>query len=262
MTYNTKKRFGQNFLVDQFVLNKIIAIIDPRPEDFIVEIGPGMGAMTSIISNHVNKLNVIEIDTDLVNYLKDNLAKNIIIHNIDVLKFDFNLFLGNKIKLIGNLPYNISTPLLFHLAQYNNIKEMYFVLQKEVVDRICASHSTKEYGKLTVMMQYKFKCVKLLSIDAESFNPKPKVQSALLKITPLENIVYQDINEKILYNIVNTAFNKRRKTIANSLKCLFNTEELQQHNIDSNQRAENLTVTQYLSLAKYLFNKSHNLIKL
>ena len=255
MKYYAKKRFGQNFLVDQNVLNKIVAFISPTSEDFIVEIGPGMGALTSVLLEHINQLNVIEIDTDLVSYLKTKFLNKLIIHSIDVLKFDFNQFEATDIKVIGNLPYNISTPLLFSMIQYNNIREMYFVLQKEVVDRICAFHNTKEYGKLSIMMQCKFKCIKLLDIHSESFMPKPKVASALVKLIPLTDKLDNDINDKTLYSIVNNAFNKRRKTIGNSLKCLFSVEELKLNNIDVNQRAENLSIYQYIALSKYLDSK-------
>ncbi|HLX52308.1 MAG TPA: 16S rRNA (adenine(1518)-N(6)/adenine(1519)-N(6))-dimethyltransferase RsmA, partial [Aquella sp.] len=183
-THIAKKRFGQNFLHDEYIIHEIIKTINPKPTDLMVEIGPGLGALTVPLLARVDKLEVIEIDWDIISFLQKNFADKIHIHNTDALKFDYS-FNGNLIRVVGNLPYNISTPLLFHLAKFKNIQDMHFMLQKEVVERICAKPGNKDYGRLSVMLQYKFVCNKMLDVAATCFKPQPKVESAIVRLKPL-----------------------------------------------------------------------------
>lgn len=251
-----KKRFGQNFLVNSYIINRIVEIINPKGTEFIVEIGPGLAALTKPIIEQMNansepnleKLHVIELDRDIIRLLKNNFADQLIIHEGDALKFDFS-FNNSKIRVIGNLPYNISTPLLFHLANYYNIHDMHFMLQDEVVNRICATPDNKDYGRLTVMTQYKFNCSKMLDVAKECFDPIPQVESAIIRLTPKPKEQWEKVNQKKLNEIVTNAFNQRRKTIQNSLKNLVSSEILEKLNIDLKKRAENLTVAEYIALA-------------
>jgi 16S rRNA (adenine1518-N6/adenine1519-N6)-dimethyltransferase len=245
--YVAKKRFGQNFLEDQSVISQIINIINPKSQDKLVEIGPGLGALTYPLLEKINHLDVIEIDRDIIAYLGKNLSDKITIHNGDALKFDYS-FNNQQIRIVGNLPYNISTPLLFHLAKFNNIIDMHFMLQKEVVDRLCAKPNCGDYGRLSVMMQYKFNCLKMLDVSRECFRPAPKVESAIIRIKPLAQELQYNVDEKKLGYIVTQAFSKRRKTITNSLKNIITPEMFSKLGIDPQKRAENLTVAEYVAL--------------
>jgi 16S rRNA (adenine1518-N6/adenine1519-N6)-dimethyltransferase len=252
MTHHTaKKRFGQNFLTNDYVINEIIGIINPKPQDFIVEIGPGLAALTKPIMEHTNKLNVVELDRDIIKYLKTTFDDKLVIHEGDALKFDYT-FNNEIIRVIGNLPYNISTPLLFHLAKYHNIKDMHFMLQKEVVERICAKPNNGDYGRLTVMLQYKLECFKMLDVSRECFDPAPKVESAIIRLIPRPLIQWQAVDEIKLNQVVTAAFNQRRKTIQNSLKNIISAETLHKLNIDLKKRAENITVSEYVELTSYI----------
>jgi len=252
MTHHTaKKRFGQNFLTNDYVINEIIGIINPKPQEFIVEIGPGLAALTKPIMEHTNKLNVVELDRDIIKYLKTTFDDKLVIHEGDALKFDYT-FNNEIIRVIGNLPYNISTPLLFPLAKYHNIKDMHFMLQKEVVERICAKPNNGDYGRLTVMLQYKFECFKMLDVSRECFDPAPKVESAIIRLIPRPLIQWQAVNEIKLNQVVTAAFNQRRKTIQNSLKNIISAETLHKLNIDLKKRAENITVSEYVELTSYI----------
>ncbi len=245
-----KKRFGQNFLVDDMVIHQIIQIINPKNADFMVEIGPGFGALTHQLIKYVDTLHVVELDRDIIKYLHGNFDTNkLIIHEGDALKFNFN-FDGNGIRVIGNLPYNISTPLLFHLSDYSNIIDLHFMLQKEVVDRLCAVPHTKEYGRLSIMMQYKFYCHKMCEVDRHAFDPSPQVTSAMVKLAPKPNHMWQNINVSLLNKVVTAGFNMRRKTIHNSLKGVVGGEVFERLGIDVKKRAENLTVDEYVALSK------------
>lgn len=243
-----KKRFGQNFLNDEYIINQIIKIIHPTKADKIIEVGPGLGALTGLLLSHSPTLEVVEIDWDLINILEKKFANTLIIHNADALKFDYS-FNGAAIKVVGNLPYNISTPLLFHLAQFDNIQDMYFMLQKEVVERICAKPNTKDYGRLSVMLQYKFSCSKMLDVSAECFNPKPKVASAIVRLKPLPQNLRYNIDRQLLDKVVSKAFNQRRKTINNSLKNIIHQDIFIDLGINPNLRAENLSIQNFVDLA-------------
>ncbi|MCE3269241.1 MAG: rRNA methyltransferase [Burkholderiales bacterium] len=248
-THIAKKRFGQNFLHDEYIINEIIKIISPKPTDLIVEIGPGLGALTMPLIAKVGKLEVIEIDWDIISFLQKNFTNGQInIHSADALKFDYS-FNQRLIRVVGNLPYNISTPLLFHLAVFKNIQDMHFMLQKEVVERICARPNSKDYGRLSVMLQYKFICDKMLDVAAASFKPQPKVESAIVRLKPLSIEARYIVDEKVLNTVVTHAFGQRRKTIGNSLKNIINPETFIKLGINTNLRAENLSVAQYVLLA-------------
>jgi 16S rRNA (adenine1518-N6/adenine1519-N6)-dimethyltransferase len=246
-----KKRFGQNFLSDQYIIDEIVRIINPNEKDNMVEIGPGLGALTFPLLENLGQLQVIELDRDIIAYLNTQKLVNLTINSCDALQFDFST-LGNELRVVGNLPYNISTPLLFHLANFSNIKDMYFMLQKEVVERICAKPNTRDYGRLSIMLQYKFQCSMMLEVGKECFKPQPQVESAIIRLKPRPLNEWQDIDEKKLNHVVTHAFNQRRKTISNSLKNVVDSTTLAKLGISINLRAENLTVTDYLKLSQQI----------
>lgn len=253
-THRARKRFGQNFLHDPAIIQRIVDTINPQAEDHLLEIGPGKGALTKQLLERVNQLNVIEIDRDLVNHLESelNYAKQLKVHQADALKFDFSSFGFLDLRIIGNLPYNISTPLLFHLLTYSNcIQDMVFMLQKEVVDRICAKHGTKQYGRLSVMLQYYCDVEALFTVKPGAFNPSPKVDSAIVRLRPLNTPQYELLEQESLSIIVREAFAQRRKTIRNALKNLLPESELQKVGIAPEMRAENLSVSEFVALANH-----------
>ena len=243
MPHNPRKRFGQNFLVDDQIINRIISTINPKNNEIIVEIGPGKGALTLPILEHLDHLNVIEIDRDLVSLLNSVQQDKLTIFEADALQFDFNQF-PQKIRVIGNLPYNISSPLLFHLLDFREqIIDMTFMLQKEVVDRIVATHGNKTYGRLSVMMQAFFEVESMFVVPKESFEPQPKIESAILYLkTRTEPLVK---NSKTLEEIVKVAFSQRRKTLKNCLKSIINQSQTE---IDLSQRAEMLSIENFITL--------------
>ncbi|MCX8514594.1 MAG: hypothetical protein RL017_304 [Pseudomonadota bacterium] len=252
MSFQVKKRFGQNFLKDEVIINQIINSINPQKDDFVIEIGPGFGAITLPLLELVDQLNLIELDRDIVSYIQAKAHPKINLYAADALKFDYAIFNTDAMRIIGNLPYNISTPLLFHLAQYSNIKDMHFMLQQEVVDRICAAPNCSAYGRLSIMLQYKFNCYKLFNVSKTCFTPQPKVESAIIRLIPKNSKQIAAVNAKILNTVVTQAFSQRRKTIANSLKSTVTKEIFSQLNIDPQNRAENLTVDDYIRLANCL----------
>ena len=243
MPHNPRKRFGQNFLVDDQIINRIISTISPKNNEIIVEIGPGKGALTIPILEHLDHLNVIEIDRDLVSLLNSVQKDKLTIFEADALQFNFNQF-SQKIRIIGNLPYNISSPLLFHLLDFREkIIDMTFMLQKEVVDRIVATHGNKTYGRLSVMMQAFFEVESIFVVPKESFEPQPKIESAILYLkTRTEPLVK---NLKPLEEIVKIAFSQRRKTLKNCLKSIINQSQTE---IDLSQRAEMLSIENFITL--------------
>ena len=250
-----RKRFGQNFLHDDYIIESIVAAIQPKPDQALVEIGPGLAALTIPVSKHVDHLTVVEIDRDLASRLIENpfLKDKVTVIEQDALTFDFNQLseqLGKPLRVFGNLPYNISTPLMFHLFEFaNTITDMHFMLQKEVVTRLVAAPNSKDYGRLSVMAQYYCQIIPVLEVPPTSFKPAPKVDSAVVKLIPYQQKPYPVNDVKILSRVTTEAFNQRRKTIRNSLSNMFTAEQLVQLNIDPNLRAENLTVEQYCELA-------------
>ena len=256
MMHIARKRFGQNFLVDEQIIADIIRVIHPRPDDNMVEIGPGLGALTRPLLKELKLLHVVEIDRDIIARLhKDYPQDKLVIHAGDALKFDF-AELPTPLRIVGNLPYNISSPLLFHFSAYaERITDMHFMLQNEVVERMVAEPSTAAYGRLSVMLQYRFYMEKLLDVPPESFRPSPKVNSAIVRMIPLpaNQVLVRD--EKLFAAIVATAFGQRRKTLRNTLKSYLNEADFEQLGIDAQLRAENLGVEEFARVANYLAGK-------
>ncbi len=243
MRHQPRKRFGQNFLVDHRIINQIISTISPKNDDCIVEIGPGKGAITFPLIEHLNHLNVIEIDRDLVSMLESEGQEKLTIYQSDALTFDFSQ-IPKKLRVIGNLPYNISSPLLFHLLSYRKqIIDMTFMLQKEVVDRIVAPPGNKTYGRLSVMMQAFYEVELMFIVPKESFEPQPKIESAILYLKTREQPLVK--NSKPLEEIVKLAFSQRRKTLKNCLKSVLNQSQTE---IDLSQRAEMLSAENFVTL--------------
>ena len=245
MSHQARKRFGQNFLVDDQIVNRIVATISPKKSDNIVEIGPGKGALTFPLLQNLDHLSVIEIDRDLISLLKLKKQDKLTIYEADALKFDYGL-ISNNLRIVGNLPYNISSPLLFRLlSSKNQIIDMTFMLQKEVVDRIVARHGSKTYGRLSVMMQSFFEVESMFTVPKESFDPQPKIESAILYLKTRTKPLTENI--KLLEKIVKISFSQRRKTLKNCLKSILSQEQTK---IDLSQRAEMLSVENFITLMK------------
>lgn len=259
--HRARKRFGQNFLHDQGVINDIVDAIGPTDEAIMVEIGPGLAALTEPVAEQVEQLHVVELDRDLAARLATHpfLKDKLVIHQADAMKFDFaNIARGQskKMKVFGNLPYNISTPLMFHLFEYaEQIQDMHFMLQKEVVERLCAGPGTKDYGRLTIMAQYYCRAMPVLEVPPECFKPAPKVNSAVVRLMPRALDERFDLNPAMLSNVCHQAFNQRRKTLRNSLKQLVTEQELIDLDMDPTTRAERVPLQSYFRLSQYLSNK-------
>ena len=258
MKHIAKKRFGQNFLTDQGVIYSLVDAISPKAADLMVEIGPGLGALTQPLLKKLNHLHVVEIDRDIITWMESFYPKDkVTIHNADALKFNFaelaKLSPDNKIRVTGNLPYNISTPILFHLLDnVDSIIDMHFMLQKEVVERMVAAPSTSEYGRLSVMLQYRLKMEYLITVPPEAFDPAPKVESAFVRCVPHKVLPYPAKNEALFAKIVTAAFGQRRKTLRNTLKEYLDDAGFSAVGIESGLRAENLSVEQFVSIANFL----------
>lgn len=253
MKHIAKKRFGQNFLTDQSVITSLVNAIDPKADDLMVEIGPGLGALTKPLLQKLNLLHVVEVDRDIIAWMEKEYAnKNINIHNADALKFDFTS-LGNHLRVTGNLPYNISTPILFHLlANISHITDMHFMLQKEVVERMVAEPSTAAYGRLSVMLQYSLHMEYLITVPPEAFEPAPKVESAFVRCVPHSTLPHTANDETLFSKVVLAAFGQRRKTLRNTLKGLLDDDGFTALNISSQLRAENLSVADFVTITNYL----------
>ena len=251
--HKAKKQFGQNFLVDQNIIADIVRAIRPQACDNMVEIGPGLGALTRPLLQTLKTLHVIEIDRDIIARLKTDYPQDkIVIHEGDALKFDFAT-LDTPLRIVGNLPYNISSPLLFHFADYAaQITDMHFMLQNEVVERMVAEPSTPEYGRLSVMLQYRFYMEKLIDVPPESFRPAPKVDSAIVRLIPIpvDKITVKD--EPLFAHVVSAAFGQRRKTLRNTLRNWMAESDFEQLGINAQLRAENLGVTEFARISSYL----------
>lgn len=258
MKHIAKKRFGQNFLTDQAIIGSLINAIEPKADDVMVEIGPGLGAMTQPLLKKLDHLHVVELDRDIVTWMQGHYPSNkITIHNMDALKFDFSSIakstVEGKIRVVGNLPYNISTPILFHLLEnVGNITDMHFMLQKEVVERMVAASSTPAYGRLSVMLQYRLQMEYLFTVPPEAFDPAPKVESAFVRAIPYAQPPCPAVDETLFANIVLAAFGQRRKTLRNTLKGILDDAGFETLGIDSQQRAENLSVASFVSIANHL----------
>jgi len=262
MQHFAKKRFGQNFLIDTDIIQQIIDSIQPQTDDLMIEIGPGLGAMTRPLLKHLNQLNVIELDRDIIPKLIKNCTfadtankEKLIINENDVLKFDFTAFHARHkcskkdLRIVGNLPYNISTPILFHLLDHRHIiQDMHFMLQKEVVERIVATPGNKLYGRLSVMLQTFCQAQFLFEVPPFAFQPAPKVDSAILRLTP-QHKTEHSIDDFTLYeSLIRQAFSQRRKTIKNTLKQICSVKNIEQAGLRPSQRAEELSVQDYVNL--------------
>lgn len=255
--HTARKRFGQNFLRDDNIIRAIVRGFAPQPGQTVVEIGPGLGALTQLLLAELGELHVVELDRDLAARLPQTLAGKgtLHIHQADALDFDFAQLApaNGLLRVIGNLPYNISTPLIFHLlAHAHCISDMHFMLQKEVVDRLAAEPGTADYGRLSVMAQYRCQVDWLLAVPPESFVPAPKVQSAVVRLTPYQQSPYDCRNEALLRQVVSTAFNQRRKTLRNCLKGMASEDDFAAAGIDSGLRAEALDVASFIKLTNQL----------
>ncbi len=259
-----RKRFGQNFLTDQCVIDSIIAAIHPQRGQIMIEIGPGLGALTKLISKFIDRIIVIELDLNLATRLANNslLNKKLTIYKQDVMTVNFADIArkeGKLLRIFGNLPYNISTPLIFHLLIYTQVVcDMHFMLQKEVANRLVAQPDSKSYGRLSVMTQYYCNVLLIFDVPPTAFHPTPKVDSTLVRLVPHKVIPHPVYDIRLLQLITMKAFNQRRKTIRNSLDNLFTPVQLIKLGIDDSLRAENLSIIQYCKLANWL---SHHLEK-
>ena len=253
MKYVAKKKFGQNFLKDSSIIHAIIQSIQPLQDDLLVEIGPGLGALTKPLLEKTKHLFAIELDRDIVNWMQNQYSKNnITIFNEDVLNFNFHQF-DKKIRIVGNLPYNISTPILFKcIEDIKIITDLHFMLQKEVVDRMIAAPSSSEYGRLSVMLQYYFAMEDLVHVPKESFDPEPKVESSFIRLIPYDNYPFVANNIDQFGKIVKEAFSQRRKTIRNTLKNFMNANDFENIDINAQLRAENLSVSDFVKISNYL----------
>ncbi len=251
--HQARKRFGQHFLNDQHVINDIVAAIDPQPHHHIVEIGPGLGAITLPVLSLVKEMDAVEIDRDAIAALKVSSFSigKLHIHEGDVLKFDFaSLRVDKKIRLIGNLPYNISTPLLFHLIeQREQFLDMHFMLQKEVVDRMAAQPDTKDYGRLTVMLAPWVRVEPLFDIPPTAFRPPPRVISTVVRLMPHAATPFVIKNHETFRRVVTAAFSQRRKTLRNALQSLLTADQIRSVEIDPQLRAEVLPPESFARLA-------------
>ena len=260
MKHVAKKRFGQNFLTDQSIITSLIEAINPQAHQIIVEIGPGLGALTKPLLAKIDHLHVVEIDRDIVSWMQAEYAKpaytknTLTVHNVDALKFDFSS-LSHNLRVTGNLPYNISTPILFHLLDnVSYITDMHFMLQKEVVERMVAQPSTPAYGRLSVMLQYYLAMEYLITVPPEAFEPAPKVESAFVRCVPHAELPFVANDTKLFAKVVLAAFGQRRKTLRNTLKGLLHDGGFAALDINPQLRAENLGVAHFVAISNYLGN--------
>jgi 16S rRNA (adenine1518-N6/adenine1519-N6)-dimethyltransferase len=244
--HRARKRFGQNFLVDQNMIRRIIDASAPQPGQHLVEIGPGLAALTGPLLARAGRLHVVEIDRDLVARLRTRFGEALTVHEGDALRFDFTA-LGGDLRVVGNLPYNISTPLLFHLAQAaSHLRDMTFMLQKEVVDRMVALPGEPEYGRLSVMLQYRFEMAKLFDVPPACFSPVPNVMSSIVRLVPRPADLLAALDEALFGQVVSAAFGQRRKTLRNTLAAFVTAQGLQDLGIDPGARGEVLSVEDFV----------------
>ena len=263
MAHQARKRFGQHFLVDSGMIHLIIKAIDPQPQDVLIEIGPGLGAMTKPLLNCLDAMAVVELDRDLVKFWKNQAIQKLQVHESDALKFDFQAWAKEqkallqknapeaRVKIVGNLPYNISSPLLFHLmSAVADVDEQVFMLQAEVVERMAAQHGDSEYGRLSVMLQSKYHMENVLDVPPECFDPPPKVNSAIVKMIPRKDIHLTPKEYESLERIVSMAFAQRRKVLRNNLSSVKDVLQLSDDVLGL--RAQDISVEDYISWARQL----------
>ena len=249
MPHQPRKRFGQNFLQDAGVIAAIVAAIHPLPGERVVEIGPGLGALTRPLLEALGQLDAIEIDRDLAAQLQEEFSPRLRLHTGDVLEFDF-ASLGADLRIVGNLPYNISTPLLFHLADYAEyIRDIHVMLQKEIVQRMVAAPGDSNYSRLSVMAQYRFGAELQLEVPPAAFKPAPKVDSAVVRLIPLRPLPFAARDEDAFARVVAAAFSQRRKTLRNSLSKYLTAADFAALGIAPSARAQELSVAQYVAIA-------------
>jgi 16S rRNA (adenine1518-N6/adenine1519-N6)-dimethyltransferase len=248
-----RKRFGQHFLIDPSVIAAIVAAIRPRRDDRMVEIGPGLGALTRPLLEQVDHLHVLEIDRDLVARLQNTVSRErLTVYQCDALDFDLAT-LGPQLRVVGNLPYNISTPLLFRVAESaRHIRDAHFMLQHEVVERMVALPGNRDYGRLSVMLQYHFAMERVLPVPATAFRPAPKVRSSVVRLAPLRREARDRCDESLLREVVTKAFTQRRKTMRNSLGDYLGEEGFGALGINPGARAETLSVEEFVRLTNHL----------
>jgi 16S rRNA (adenine1518-N6/adenine1519-N6)-dimethyltransferase len=249
-----RKRFGQHFLHDRAVIERLVAAIDPRPDETLVEIGPGRGALTLPLLDRSGTLHAIEIDRDLAARLPALSASHgrLALHVADAVEFDFaTLARAQKLRIVGNLPYNVSTPLLFHLIEHiDSIADITVMLQKEVADRMAARAGTDDYGRLSVMMQWRFEVEPLFEVGPGAFVPAPKVRSRVVRLRPHRSSPATVSDPEFFERMVKAAFNQRRKTLRNSLRGVVDALAFAKSGIDAGRRAETLTLEEYARLAE------------
>ena len=263
MAHQARKRFGQHFLVASGMIHLIIKAIDPKPQDALIEIGPGLGAMTKPLLSCLDAMAVVELDRDLVKFWKNQNIPKLQVHESDALKFDFQAWAKEKksllqkntpeaqVKIVGNLPYNISSPLLFHLmSAVADVDEQVFMLQAEVVERMAAQHGNSEYGRLSVMLQSKYHMENVLDVPPECFDPPPKVNSAIVKMIPRQDINLTSKEYESLERVVSMAFAQRRKVLRNNLASIKDTLKLSDEVLGL--RAQDISVEDYISWARQL----------
>ncbi len=262
-THQARKRFGQNFLRDRNIIERILKAISPTEGDRLLEIGPGQAALTDLLAASGAQLDCVELDRDLASFLQQRFAaaEHVRIHQQDILKFDLHSLSPtvepNSLRIIGNLPYNISTPVLFHLLKNHTlIRDMVFMLQLEVVERMAAQPGNKNYGRLGLMLQYYCEVEHLFNVPPEAFSPRPKVSSAIVRLRPHTGFPLQARDPDTLELVVRTAFNQRRKTLKNSLKAIMSAETMAQTGIDLSLRPENLSLSEYVQLSDVLSDVS------
>jgi len=245
-----RKRFGQHFLTDAHYLSRIVEAIDPRAGDAMVEIGPGTGLLTQELAKRVTPLHVVEIDRDLAASLRERFTSaQVVVHEADALEFDF-ASLGAGLRVVGNLPYNVSTPILFRIAAIaDRVRDCVFMLQKEVVDRMVAKADTPDYGRLSVMLQYRFAMASVLRVPPGAFTPPPKVDSSVVRMKPLGDDRRRARDEALFSRIVAAAFSQRRKTLRNAARGLVEEAQFESARIDPTRRGETLSVAEFIALA-------------
>jgi 16S rRNA (adenine1518-N6/adenine1519-N6)-dimethyltransferase len=250
MSHQPRKRFGQHFLADRHYVERIVAAIGPRRDDIVVEIGPGLGALTEPLLDRLDRLHVVEIDRDLAARLVEtHPSERLVVHLADALEFDFAA-LPAGLRVVGNLPYNISTPLLFRLAEFaGRLRDLTFMLQKEVVDRMVAAPGTPDYGRLSVMLQYRFDMARLFDVPPGAFRPPPKVDSAVVRMVPRPAGALAARDAARLAAIVTAAFGQRRKTLRNAVAGLLEPGDIERAGIDPGVRGETLSVDDFVRLA-------------